>query len=124
MALTIATDAHVIPIIFRGAHEIAAYGHTHRIASPNQRLALIARDQGCSFPGCTIPPAWCQTHHITGFHLNQQTRVDDLTLLCGHHHRIFEKLGWTCHLITGIPHWTSPPWIDPNQIPRRNTAHL
>ncbi len=48
MALKIASDANVIPIIFRGAQEIAAYGHTHRIASHDQRLALIARDKGCS----------------------------------------------------------------------------
>jgi hypothetical protein len=85
---------------------------------------VIARDKGCSFPGCTIPPAWCQTHHVNDFQFSQRTSVDDLTLLCGYHHRIFEKLGWTCEMINGYPHWTPPPWIAPNQIPRRNTAHV
>jgi hypothetical protein len=23
---------------------------------------MIARDQGCSFPGCSVGPAWCQAH--------------------------------------------------------------
>ena len=27
-------------------------------------MALIARDGGCSFPGCTHPPSWCDRHHI------------------------------------------------------------
>jgi hypothetical protein len=124
MALKIAVDAQVIPIVFRGAKEIAAYGDTHRLATRGQRLALIARDQGCSFPGCAIPPAWCQTHHVTDFQLTRRTSVDDLTLLCGYHHRIFERLGWTCEMINGFPHWTPPPWIDPDRVPRRNTAHV
>ena len=124
MALKIATDAQIIPIIFKGAREIAAYGETHRIASPNQRFALIARDKGCSFPGCGIPPAWCQTHHVTEFQLSRKTRVDDLTLLCGYHHRMFEKLGWACYMINGFPNWTPPPWVDASQTPRRNTAHI
>ncbi|HEY5979767.1 MAG TPA: hypothetical protein VIT41_09040 [Microlunatus sp.] len=29
---------------------------TRRIASPAQTLALIARDAGCSFPGCDAHP--------------------------------------------------------------------
>ena len=124
MALKIATDAQVIPIIFKGAKEIAAYGDTHRLASANQRLALIARDKGCSFPGCSIPPAWCQTHHITDYQFTRRTSVDDLTLLCGYHHRTFEKLGWTCHMIKGFPHWTPPPWTNRTQTPLRNTAHI
>ena len=123
MALKIATDAQIIPIIFKGAKEIAAYGDTHRLATANQRLALIARDKGCSFPGCSIPPAWCQTHHITDYQFSRRTSVDDLTLLCGFHHRTFEKLGWTCQMIKGYPHWTPPPWSN-DQTPQRNTAHI
>ena len=46
---------------------------------------MIARDLGCSFPGCTAPPAWCQAHHITDFSLTRRTSVDDGTLLCGFH---------------------------------------
>jgi hypothetical protein len=45
-----------------------------------------------------------------------------LTLLCGHHHRTFERSGWTCQISDGLPHWTPPGWLDPHQTPRRNTA--
>ena len=53
---------------------------------------MIARDLGCSFPGCTAPPAWCQAHHITDFSLTRRTSVDDATLLCGLH-REHPRLG-------------------------------
>jgi len=33
------------------------------------------------------------------------------------------KAGWTCQMIDKIPNWIPPPWIDPDQKPRRNTAH-
>jgi hypothetical protein len=26
-------------------------------------------------------------------------------------------------MINGTPHWTAPRWLDPDQTPRRNTAH-
>ncbi|MCU1659722.1 MAG: hypothetical protein JWO57_4378, partial [Pseudonocardiales bacterium] len=51
------------------------------------------------------------------------TRVDDATLLCGTHHRDHPKLGWTCTMTNGTPHWTPPHWIDPQQIPQRNRMH-
>ncbi|MBV9594735.1 MAG: HNH endonuclease [Actinobacteria bacterium] len=41
------------------------YGRSKRIATVPQRRALTARDRGCSFPGCTTPPAWTRPHHIT-----------------------------------------------------------
>jgi hypothetical protein len=85
---------------------------------------MTARDLGCSFPGCTHPPTRCQAHHVTDYTITRKTSVDDGTLVCGFHHREHPKLGWTCHMINGIPHWKAPPWLDPQQTPRRNQAHL
>jgi len=122
-ALTLLGDAQIQPIALGTLKQITAYAHTQRVFTAQQRLAMTARDQGCSFPGCTVPPAWCQAHHITDYSLTQRTRVDDGTLPCGHHHREHHKLGWKCHITNGIPHWTPPPWTDPTQTPRRNHAH-
>ncbi len=122
-ALTLAGDARVIPVALTKTREITAYGDTHRIFTEGQRLAMIARDQGCSFPGCSVGPAWCQAHHITDYSITQRTSVDDGTLLCGYHHREHPTLGWTCTMTNGTPHWTPPPWIDPTQTPRRNRTH-
>ncbi|PZS29615.1 MAG: hypothetical protein DLM58_15185 [Pseudonocardiales bacterium] len=123
LALTLASDARVIPVALSQTREIAGYGTSHRIFTEGQRLAMIARDQGCSFPACEQPPARCQAHHITDWALTQRTSVDDGTLLCGYHHREHPNLGWSGHMINGIPHWAPPPWVDPTQTPRRNRVH-
>jgi hypothetical protein len=122
-ALTLAGDARIMPVVLTKTREITAYGEAHRIFTEGQRLAMIARDQGCSFPGCSVGPAWCQAHHITDYAITHRTSVDDGTLLCGFHHREHPNLGWTGHMINGTPHWTPPRWLDPTQTPRRNRTH-
>jgi hypothetical protein len=116
-------DAQLQAVVLDGLRRVCAYGATHRLFTRGQRLAMIARDHGCSFPGCTVPAAWCEAHHVVGFVLGGPTSVENGTLLCGHHHRMFERLGYHCVMIDGIPHWIPPRWIDREGTPRRNTAH-
>ncbi|MFN2517912.1 MAG: DUF222 domain-containing protein, partial [Jatrophihabitantaceae bacterium] len=121
--VALASSAQVIPVVLDEDGGVVAYGRTRRLASAGQRLALAARDRGCSFPGCTIPATWCESHHVLPWLAGGRTDLANLTLLCGYHHREFEKRGWTCHMIGGVPHWVAPDWLDPLQVPRRNTAH-
>ena len=121
--LRLAAEADIIPVVLNDAGGVLAYGRTRRLATRAQRLALAARDRGCSFPGCDRPPTWCQAHHITPWQHGGTTDLDCLTLLCGHHHREYEKQGWTCVMLDGIPQWIPPAWLDPDQTPRRNTTH-
>ena len=79
-ALTLFGDARIFPVLLGNSGEILAYGSTRRIFTEGQRLAMIARDLGCSFPGCTRPPALCQSHHITGYAITRRTTVADGTL--------------------------------------------
>ena len=123
-AIAICTDLKVLPVIFDDAHAITYYGNDHRTATVAQRLALAARDHGCSFPDCDTPAAWCETHHVHEFHHGGKTSLKNLTLLCGYHHREFQRLGWLCTITNGIPLWTPPHWVDPQRTPRRNHAHL
>jgi hypothetical protein len=116
-------DAQITAVVLGSLKRIEAYGCTHRFFTPGQRLALHARDGGCSFPGCTVPPAWCQAHHVIDHAQGGRTNVDNGTLLCPYHHRHHTAMGYTCHMINGSPHWTAPNWIDPTQTPLRNTAH-
>ncbi len=74
-------------------------GRTTRIATPGQTIALAARDRGCSFPGCDRPPSHCQRHHITDWANGGPTDIDNLTLLCGYHHREHAKRGWECVML-------------------------
>jgi hypothetical protein len=106
--------------VLDGHGAVLDLGRTRRCASPSQTMALIARDRGCSFPGCPRPPEWCQRHHILGWARGGRTDLANLTLLCAYHHHHFAARGWTCRIIDGLPAWTPPRWLDPHQRPLRN----
>ncbi len=114
--------ARVFVVALNSLREGTAFGSEHRISTENQRLAMIARDQGCTFPGCDRPPQWCEAHHIWEFVDGGPTSIDNGTLTCGYHHRTFERLGWQVVMRDGRPAWIPPPWIDPARVPRTN-AH-
>jgi hypothetical protein len=122
-ALRLAADATVIPIVLGDGGGILGYGRSRRCASPAQRAALAARDKGCSFPGCDVPPTWTQVHHVVAWADGGHTDLDQMCLLCGHHHRTFDQYGWAGTMIHGVPHWIPPAWLEPTQTPRRNTMH-
>lgn len=119
-ALRLAGEADLAVMITNGRGAVLAQHRTKRIATRAQTLALIARDKGCSFPDCDKPPEWTQRHHIRAWADGGATDLDNLTLLCGPHHRGFEAAGWQCTMRNQLPHWVPPPWIDPTQTPRLN----
>ncbi|MCZ9885189.1 HNH endonuclease, partial [Arthrobacter sp. B2a2-09] len=61
----IACDADIIPVLLGSDSRVLDIGRTTRMFPPHIRKAIIARDQGCAFPDCTIPAPWCEAHHIT-----------------------------------------------------------
>ena len=121
--LHLAAEADIIPAVLNHTGGILAYGQHRRVASPQQRRALALRDGGCSFPGCTRPPAWCQAHHIRPWAQDGPTNLDNLCLLCSFHHREFHKRGWQVRIHHAIPEWIPPPWLDPQQTPQHNHTH-
>jgi hypothetical protein len=59
------------------------------------RRAVILRDKGCGFPGCTLPPEACQVHHLIPRSQGGPTRLDSLILGCTFHHLIVvHRWGW------------------------------
>ena len=120
--LRLADQADILPTVLTASGAVLEMGRSRRVATPTQTLALIARDTGCSFPACDHPPEWCERHHITEWIDGGLTNLDNLTLLCRYHHHNFASHGWTCTLNgDGLPEWTPPWWIDPEQKPRINT---
>jgi hypothetical protein len=119
-ALKLADEAAVNLLLRDAKGAVMTYSRTRRIATRGQTLALIARDRGCSFPGCDKPPEWCQRHLIVAWADGGKTDLDNLTLVCPHHHRHFDEAGWQCRLVDGLPVWIPPAWIDPERTPRRN----
>ncbi len=116
----IACDADIIPVLLGGEGRILDIGRASRIFPPHHRKALIARDRGCAFPGCTIPATWCEAHHITYWSQGGTTGTENGVLLCSHHHHVIHKEHWTIHVKRGIPWFIPPPHLDPRQRPRRN----
>jgi hypothetical protein len=62
--LDLAGQADLIPTVLNRAGAVLSQGRARRIATPTQTWALIARDAGCSFPGCHRAPELCERHHI------------------------------------------------------------
>ncbi|MET1005803.1 MAG: DUF222 domain-containing protein [Propionibacteriaceae bacterium] len=119
--LRLADQADIFPAVLTGTGALLNLGRSRRIASHAQTLALIARDGGCSFPGCSHPPEYCDRHHIKEWIKGGFTDLDNLTLLCRYHHTRFAQHGWTCALNSdGIVEWTPPRWIDATQTPQVN----
>ena len=69
-------------------------GRTMRIPPTPMRRAVVARDQGCRFPGCNRPPGWCQAHHTTWWTNGGETKVSGLILFCDHHHHVIHQPDW------------------------------
>ena len=90
------TDSAEIYTAFLTRHgEVLRLGRSRRIASRSQTIALIARDIGCSFPGCDAPAEWSERHHIVAWIDGGKTDLNNLTLLCRYHHHNFaqQRLG-------------------------------
>ncbi len=119
----IACDADIIPVLLGSDSRVLDIGRTTRIFPPHIRKAITARDQGCTFPDCTMPPPWCEAHHTTYWSQGGTTGTENGTLLCSHHHHLIHKEQWTIDMTTGAPWFIPPPHIDPNQTPRRNHHH-
>ncbi|HET6502020.1 MAG TPA: HNH endonuclease signature motif containing protein, partial [Amycolatopsis sp.] len=92
-------------------------------ATRAQRRALTLRDLGCSAPGCTRTPKWTSVHHVRWWSRGGTTDLDNLTLVCATHHRLIHQAGWQVTIRDNQAWWTLPEWLDPEQTPRRNTAH-
>jgi hypothetical protein len=118
----IGCDAGITRVLTDPAGVPLDVGREHRTVTAGQWAALIVRDRGCAFPGCTRPPEWCIAHHIKHWADGGDTDLDNLVLLCGHHHRVIHHNGWATTITDDrLPDFIPPPWIDPDQTPRRNT---
>jgi hypothetical protein len=95
-----------------------------RTASVAQRIMLIARDGGCTKPGCTVPAYGTQAHHAArDWTYGGLTNVDDLALACGPDNRMVGPEGWSTRLTDHHDvEWIPPPHLDTGQT-RINHYH-
>ena len=98
-----------------------------RLFNPAQRRALAVRDGGCAWPGCDIPAAWTDAHHIQHWAHGGKTELDNAVLLCGYHHGYIHRATteWEIRLNPNDrkPEFLPPKWLDPERKPRRSRLH-
>ena len=82
-------------------------GRSQRLVNRAQRRALRFRDgPGCAFPGCSARHV--DAHHITFWADGGPTDLDNLVLLCRHHHRLLHEGGYTAALVDNHPRFYRP----------------
>ena len=67
-------------------------GRKTRTIPTSLRRALVSRDRGCRFPGCTCK-AFVDGHHVTHWSNGGVTALGNLVLLCPFHHRLVHEGG-------------------------------
>jgi len=104
----LACDSGVV-LWHESAHGTALnVGRRTRSIPPALRRALERRDQGCRFPGCTTR-RHVDAHHIRHWADGGETKLDNLVLLCRHHHRHVHESGCSVELEPdGQPVFTDP----------------
>jgi hypothetical protein len=53
-------------------------------------------------------------HHIHHWLDGGDTALENMVLLCQHHHLVIHHDHWQLEMIDGLPWFTPPPWFDPN----------
>jgi hypothetical protein len=69
-------------------------GDRVRLTTRNQRLALEAMYPTCEIPGCDVPFAWCEVHHLVPWENGGPTDMDNLRPRCSFHHHLVHEGGW------------------------------
>ena len=126
---TVVPIADVIRMASHAHHYLAVFDNatgsaldlfrTRRTASPAQRIMLIARDGGCTKPGCTVGAYGTQVHHVVQDWINGgNTNVNDNGLACGPDNRSVDpdNGGWSTQMNNRHEvEWIPPPNLDTGQ---------
>lgn len=71
--------------------------------------ALVARDGGCTWPGCDAPPGWCDAAHLDRrWRDGAGVSAAELGLLCRPHHRHADRHRWAGRIVEGTVVWQPP----------------
>jgi len=107
-AKRICCDAGIVPMLEDAEGRVLDVGRKTRVISPALRRALNKRDaHTCRFPGCTHT-RYLHGHHIVHWADGGKTSLDNLVLLCSHHHRLVHDGGFGCVIKDGEIVFTTP----------------
>ncbi|WP_232057579.1 HNH endonuclease signature motif containing protein [Agromyces terreus] len=119
----LATAAGIAPMLMGEGHHVLEFGRAARLFSAAQKIALVERDGGCAWPGCSRPPSHAEAHHIAWWKRdNGTTDLANGIMLCAfHHHRVHDD-GWRIEIRDGRSWFIPPARLDPHQRPRPGNA--
>lgn len=85
-------------------------GRATRNVSAGIWRGLVARDGGCTWPGCDAPASWCQAAHLDGRWAKDLAGVSvaELALACLRHHRLLDRRRLVGRLEDGRVVWHPP----------------
>jgi hypothetical protein len=84
----LACDARVQVLLNDRTGNRMYLSRTRRLATPAQIAALTVRDAArCQFPGC-VHTRHLHAHHVWWWARGGPTDIDNLVLLCSHHHTV------------------------------------
>ena len=107
-ARRIACDGSLLRITEDPSGNPLNIGRKTRAVPPAMQRALRSRDHGCRFPGCTHHRS-VDAHHIRHWANGGKTSLDNLVLLCRHHHRLVHEGGFGVERIAdGALRFTRP----------------
>lgn len=123
-------EAELIPVVLGGASEVLDVGRASRLVTPAIRTALVARDGGCVFPGCGLPPEACEAHHVVPWWAGGVSALTNFVLLCHSHHALVEPARhstrdqWEVRVARdGVPEFLPPRRLDARRTPLRHCRH-
>jgi hypothetical protein len=95
-------------LVFHRAGDIRSVHHCNRTINKTLRTALVFRDTTCVVPGC-LAQTRLEIDHVVPFTEGGPTTLDNLALLCHHHHFLKTFEGWVLER-TGMGDDGRPTW--------------
>jgi hypothetical protein len=89
----IACDATIVVAVDDDVGHSMYEGRVRREPTDAQRREVTRRDRHCRFPGCTNV-TFTNIHHIRPWKPDGRTDLDNLALLCEHHHHRVHSKTW------------------------------
>lgn len=124
-AKRICCDAGIVPMLEDAEGRVLDVGRKTRVISPALRRALNKRDDhSCRFPGCTHT-RYLHGHHIVHWADGGETKLDNLVLLCSHHHHLVHDDGFGCAVVRDEILFTTPDGaVLPRAMPLAGLSEL
>ncbi len=101
-ARRLACDCSLVPVVEDEGGRTLDVGRRTRSIPPAIRRALSVRDGRCQFPGCERH-RFVDAHHLVHWAQGGATSLDNLVLLCRHHHRLVHEGGFSVARSTRRP---------------------